>query len=193
MPLSNNKVVLTDGTVIIDLTQDTVQADKLAEGYTAHDKSGALIQGTNTFDSDTSNDTAIASEVLLGKTAHARGSLLTGTMPNNGAVSGTIDDKDTPYTVPAGYHDGSGQVVLDPVEVAKLLPGNIKEGVELFSVVGSYTGEGVSAQSKIATPTFAEQVILPDQDYDYLSQVTVNPITVTYTENSAGGNTVTIG
>lgn len=42
-----NKVVYGD-TTLIDLTADTVTADKLSQGYTAHDKSGALITGTMT-------------------------------------------------------------------------------------------------------------------------------------------------
>lgn len=33
-------------TTLIDLTSDTVTADKLLQGYTAHDRSGALINGT---------------------------------------------------------------------------------------------------------------------------------------------------
>ena len=59
----NNKIVLGDGTVLIDLTQDTITADKLAEGVTAHDKSGAPITGTNTYDADTSDATAVAAEM----------------------------------------------------------------------------------------------------------------------------------
>lgn len=44
--MANNKVQLADGTVLIDLTADTVTADKLMQGYTAHDASGAQITGT---------------------------------------------------------------------------------------------------------------------------------------------------
>lgn len=40
-----NKVIY-DGSAIIDLTSDTVTADKVLTGYTAHDKSGASIVGT---------------------------------------------------------------------------------------------------------------------------------------------------
>ena len=40
-----NKVVV-NGEAIIDLSTDTVTANKLAAGYTAHDKSGAVITGT---------------------------------------------------------------------------------------------------------------------------------------------------
>ena len=42
----NNKVQLSDGTVLIDLTNDTVEADKLLEGFTAHNASGEAITGT---------------------------------------------------------------------------------------------------------------------------------------------------
>lgn len=42
----NSKVQLADGTVLIDLTEDTIAADKLLAGVTAHDKSGAPITGT---------------------------------------------------------------------------------------------------------------------------------------------------
>lgn len=44
--MANNKVELTDGTVLLDLTGDTITADKLVKGYTAHDASGAAIIGT---------------------------------------------------------------------------------------------------------------------------------------------------
>ena len=189
----NSKVVLSDGTVLIDLTSDTVEADKLASGYTAHGADGSLITGTNTFDADTQDANAIASEILVDKTAYVRGNKLTGTMPNNGAVAGELSVLDTHYTVPQGYHDGSGTVAVSATESAKIIPNNIKEGVQILGVTGTYTGEGVTAQSKTADPSFAQQTILPDADYDYLSQVTINAIKVTYTENSAGGYTVTIG
>ena len=43
-----NKVQLADGTSLIDISSDTVTADKLMQGYTAHDRTGALITGTAT-------------------------------------------------------------------------------------------------------------------------------------------------
>lgn len=188
----NNKVVLNNGTVLIDLTADTVAAQYLLSGYTAHDKSGASITGSCTYDADTSDATALASEILSTKTAYVNGVKVTGSMPNNGAVDVELTDL-TPYAVPQGYHDGSGTVGVDSTEQAKIIPGNIKEGVEILGVTGTYTGEDVKAQSKTATPTFSQQTILPDTGYDYLSQVTVSAIAVDYTENAAGGYTVTIG
>ena len=113
-------------------------------------------------------------------------------MPNNGAVSGSIATKNGTYTIPQGYHDGSGSVGLDATEKQKLIAGNIKKDIVLFGITGSYTGEGVSAQAKSATPTTSQQVITPDAGYDYLSQVTVAAIPYVETAN-AYGTTVTIG
>ena len=113
-------------------------------------------------------------------------------MPDNDSISGEISDKDTPYTVPLGYHDGSGTVEIAEAEKAKLIGGNIKQGITILGVSGTYSGESVSAQSKQATPTTQQQVIQPDEGYDYLASVTVLAIPYSETENAAGGKTVTI-
>ena len=72
-----NKVIFGH-TVLVDLTEDTVTADKLLNGVTAHGSSGAQVHGT---------------------------------MANNGAVAASIDGLTvTEYTIPKGYHNGSGKV-----------------------------------------------------------------------------------
>lgn len=187
-----NKVIY-GGNTLIDLTSDTVTASDILTGVTAHDKSGAIITGTCSYDADTSNDTATASEILSGSTAHARGTALTGTMANNGSVTGTISTKAGQYTIPSGYHDGGGKVKISTTEQNKIIASNIKSGVSILGVTGTYSGEAVTAQSKTATPSTSQQVILPDENYDYLSQVTVNAIPYTETLNSAGGYTAEIG
>ena len=189
---NKNKVVY-DGEVLIDLTADTVTPDKLAKGVTAHDKSGATITGTSTKDSDTTDDTAAVAEILKGKTAHARGVQLVGTMPNNGAVTGTISTKAGSYTIPQGYHDGSGKVAISTTEQNKIVAGNIKSGVSILGVTGTYSGASIKAQTKTVTPKFTAQTVQPDSGYDYLSAVTVEKIPYVETENAAGGITVTIG
>lgn len=190
----NSKVVLADGTVLIDLTSDTIDAAHLLATYTAHGANGAPITGTCTFDSDTSDDTAAVGEILSGKTAHARGTQLTGTMPNRGAVTGTISTKAGSYTIPQGYHDGSGKVSISSTEQAKIVAKNIREGITILGVEGTMSGsEGMKPQAREATPSFVQQVIAPETGYNCLSQVTVKPITVTYSDNAAGGQTVTIG
>lgn len=188
-----SKVVLSNGTTLIDLTADTVTAADILDGVTAHGKDGAPITGTCTYDSDTSEDTAAVAEILSGKTAHARGALLTGTMTNNGGVTGTISTKAGQYTVPQGYHDGSGKVSIASAEQAKIIAGNIKSGVQILGVTGTYSGEAITAQTKSATPSWSQQTIQPDNGYDYLSAVTVAAIPIAYSDNSAGGQTVTIG
>ena len=188
-----NKVVLSSGETLIDLSGDTADAAHVLKGSTFHDKSGAPKTGTCTYDSDTSDDTVAVSEMLVGKTAHARGVKITGTMPDNGAVSGSIATKDGQYTVPQGFHDGSGKVGIASAEKSKLIPGNIKSGVEVLGVTGSYSGESINAQTKSVTPSFTQQVVQPDDGYDYLSTVTVAAIPVAYADNAAGGRTVTIG
>lgn len=191
--MPNSKIVV-DGDVLLDLTADTVEAGKLAKGVTAHDKAGNQITGTNTNDVDSSNLTATAAEILEGKTAAAGGQVLTGTMPNNGAVNKTISSVDDVITIPIGFHDGSGTVKISDTEKAKLTPENIRQGVVVMDVEGTYSGAGeVTAQAKEVTPTFEAQTVLPDEGYNYLTQVKVKPIPVTRTENAAGGITVTIG
>lgn len=187
-----NKYVV-NGVVELDLTGDTIEAGDLAYGKTAHDRTGAPITGSSTKDSDTSDATAQAGEILAGETAYVAGQKVTGSMPNIGSQSGTISTKDGTVGIQQGYHDGGGSVGLDSTERAKVIPGNIKAGIELLGVTGDYTGEGVTAQSKNATPTFAQQTILPDSGYDYLSQVVVAAIPVTRQDNAQGGVTVTIG
>lgn len=188
-----NKVVY-GGTVLIDLTGDTVTADKVLTGYTAHDKSGEIITGICNYDVNSEDATVAVAEILSGKTAYARGSKITGTMPNNGAVTKTISTKTQEVSITQGYHDGSGKVSISSTEQAKIIPTNIRDGVTILGVTGTMSGtEGARAQAKTVTPTTAVQNVLPDDGYNYLSQVTVNAIPYVESDNSAGGTTVTIG
>lgn len=186
-----NKIIY-GGNILIDLTGDTVTASDLRYGVIAHNNAGDTITGTSTKDSDTSDATARASEILYSKTAYVNGNKLTGTMPNRGAVTGTISTLSGQYTIQNGYHDGSGKVSISSTERAKLIASNIKSGISILGVTGTYSGEAVTAQAKTATPTTTSQTILPDEGYDYLSQVTVNAIPYVETANTYG-TTVTIG
>lgn len=237
-----NKVIY-GGKTLIDLTSDTVESNKMLEGTTAHDKSGAVVEGsipsketktyvptttdqviengqylsgaqtikgdvnlvaekikggttifgvTGTFTNDA---TALATEILSGKTAYKSGEKITGTMVNNGAKNGTIANKTTAYTIPQGYHDGGGKVTIDANEQAKIIGENIRQGITILGVEGTMSGtEDAKAQAKEVTPSTKQQVVLPDttSGYNYLSQVTVLPIPYVETDNDYG-TTITIG
>ncbi len=188
----NSKIVFY-GEALMDLTGDNVTADKLLAGTTAHDKTGAQVTGTCTFDADTKDATATAAEILTGKTAYKNGQKVTGTMPNKGAVALKVTQKGTPVSIPAGYHDGSGTAGIADTEEAKLIAGNIKSGVEILGVTGTYAGELVNGQKKTVTPAKAQFSVLPDEGYDHLTEVVVNGVPIAYADNPAGGQTVTIG
>lgn len=187
-----NKIIY-GGQTLIDLTSDTATASTVLAGQTFHDKSGAIVVGECTYDSDTSEDTATAAEILSTKTAHARGSQLTGTMPNRGSVKGTISTATGKYTIPQGYHDGSGTVQIDSTETSKIIASNIREGITILGVTGTMSGtEDVTAESPSVTPSTTVQTVTPSTGYNYLAQVTVLAIPYQETDNSAGGITVTI-
>ena len=191
---SYNSKVIFNGEVLIDLTGDTVVADKLLKGITAHGKDGAPVTGTCDWDAATGDATAAAAEILSGKTAYVKGKKVSGTMPNRGAVAGKISTKAGAYTVPQGYHDGSGKVTIDSTEQAKLIPTNIREGVTVLGVEGTMSGsEDMKPQSKSVTPKASAQTVLPDEDYNCLSQVEVAAIPYAVSDNTSGGKTVTIG
>ena len=85
---------------------------------------------------DTTGATAAAENILSGKTAFGAAGSVSGSMANNGAVAGSIATVAGTYTVPAGYHNGSGKVSIATDEQAKLVTGNIKAGVTVLGVSG---------------------------------------------------------
>lgn len=185
--------VIYGGKTLIDLTGDSVTRETLLVGSTAHGMNGEPIEGGCTFDADTSDATLKSAEALDGTISYGRGSKIVGTMPNNGGINKVISVKGEEIAIPQGYHDGSGKVGIDPVELSKIIEQNIKKDIILFGVRGSLEPSSeVTAQIKTVTPSTTEQVVLPDEGTDYLSQVTVAAIPYVETENSAGGITVTI-
>lgn len=190
-----NKIIY-GGNVLIDLTQDDVTAADVQSGKKFHLPSGATATGTNTYDADTKDATAVAAEILSGKTAYKNGTKLTGTMPNRGAVTGSISTVAGEYTIPQGYHDGSGKVSIIATEQAKLIATNIREGITILGVTGTMSSsEGVQATSVSITPYTTAQTIVPSDlgDYNSITQINVAAIAYSESDNAAGGVTVTIG
>ena len=120
-----NKIIY-GGEVLIDLTQDDVTVADVQSGKKFHLPSGATATGTSTKDADTRDATAVASEILIDKTAYKNGSKLTGTMPNRGQQTGNITTKAGTVTIQQGYHDGSGTVGISSTEQTKIIATNIR-------------------------------------------------------------------
>lgn len=187
-----NKVIY-GGNTLIDITDTTAVADKVLEGFYFYGRDGVKYEGTSTYNADTSDATAVAADILTGSSAYVNGNKINGTMVNNGAVTGTITTKAQQYTIPVGYHDGSGKVGIATAEQNKLIASNIKAGITILGIQGDYSGEAVAVEAnKNATPTASQQIITPSSGYDYLAQVTVAAIPYVETANTYG-TTVTIG
>lgn len=187
-----NKVVYA-GETLVDLTSDTAVASDVQSGKYFHLATGERVQGSCTYDADTSDATAAASEILATKTAYVNGNKITGSMPNNGGNNVTVTSK-SGTTIPAGYYDGSGKAQIDSTSATNLVAANVRQGVTILGIEGTMSGsEDVHAQTKTVTPSASQQTVTPDSPtYNYLTSVTVNAIPVTRTDNPQGGVTVVI-
>lgn len=85
---------------------------------------------------------ATAADVLSGKTfSNASGNNLTGSMPNRGAVNQTITTQGGQYTIPAGYHNGSGKVTATLSNIGGFGVLDIDTGVVSVSSTGTIRTE----------------------------------------------------
>lgn len=193
MPNQYANKVIFGGNTIIDLTSDTAEAADVQAGKYFHLKSGERVQGSCTYDADTSDANASASEILSGQTAYVNGVKITGQMPNNGGNNVTITTK-AGSNIPTGFYDGSGVAAIDSTSANNLIASNIRQSVTILGITGSMSGsENVHAQSKSVTPTAAGFNVTPDSPtYNYLTSVSVAAIPYVETDNAAGGKTVTI-
>lgn len=87
-------------------------AGNIRNGVKIFNVTGSYAGSSSSGGTDTSDADATAANILSGKTAYVNGSKLTGTMTNNGAVSKTMTANGS-YTIPAGYHNGSGKVTVN--------------------------------------------------------------------------------
>ena len=72
-----------------------------------------------------------------------------GEMPNRGAVSGEISTASGSYSIQNGYHNGEGTVQIKNSERTKIIPSNIKSGIEILGVAGSFTSDANATTSQL--------------------------------------------
>ncbi len=103
------------------------------------------ITGSNN-NMDTSGADAGAGDVLAGKKAGVKGSLITGTMPNKGAWTGATTGNGN-VTIPAGYHNGQGHVSGAGAYNAGVSAADGRVNADSANYKGGYNA-GVSATKK---------------------------------------------
>lgn len=193
---SSEVVKRPDGTTVeaslVEL-KTSVSNGKSAVASAITDK-GVSTSATATFDTmasniskipqlDTSDATAAASQILTGYSAYVKGSKINGSMTNNGAVSKSITPSTSSqsYTIPAGYHNGSGKVTVAAAPTS-LIDGdataaNVLAGKTFF--VDSYTkktGNMTNQGAKTSTLNCGGSYTIPAGYHNGSGKITANSL-----------------
>lgn len=115
---------------------------------------------------------------------------------DNGAVSQKLDTTTGSYTIPAGYHNGSGTVSIDLEEKTVTANGVVTPTAgKVLSKITVNVQNAPTLQEKTAVPSKSLQEILPDEGYDGLSKVRVEAIPASYADitgvTAAAGDVLT--
>lgn len=136
------------GTVkIADAEKAKIIPANIKKGVTILGQTGTCEAGTTTSGTDTTDATASASDIRSGKTAYVNGRKLTGTIPNQAAQ--TITPGTTDKTISSGKYLSGTQTIKGD---SKLVASNIKSGISIFGVTGTYTGSSSGSSSGSGLP-----------------------------------------
>lgn len=119
----------------------------------------SIKTATSSGGTDTSDATVNASDVLENKIAYGASGRIVGSMKNNGSQTINVSSANTSYTISKGYHNGSGSVQISSAEVSKLVSSNIKRGITILGVTGSYQGSTSSSGIQVKTGTTSSPTI----------------------------------
>ena len=141
-----------DGKGTVNVTVETKSATPTKEEQTVTPTEGSLLSSVTVGAIpaeyvDTTDGTATAAQILTGRTAYVAGEKVTGTMPNNSPAATVLDTETASYTIPAGYHDGTGSVSLS-LETKSATPTKAQQTIEPSEgkVLSSVTVEAIPAQ-----------------------------------------------
>ncbi|WP_430217143.1 tail fiber protein [Paenibacillus humicus] len=111
-----------------------VVAALVAKGISASTSESwdSLITKLNSIVKATGN--ASAAQLLNGYTASNANGSITGGMPDRGAVTSTITMQGGQYTIPAGYHNGTGKITAS---FANLIAGNVRKDINIGGILGT--------------------------------------------------------
>lgn len=194
-----------NGSGQVKITLETKSATPTTSSQTITPTSGKVLSQVTvnaipTNYADTTDDDAVAADILSGKVAHSYNSTtgasvaVTGTMTNNGAVSKTLDatSNNQSYTVPAGYHNGSGTVSI-VLETKSATPSTSSQNITPTSgkVLSKVTVAAIPAQYGDTTgDTATAAYVLAGYKAHTISNGSATQITGSMTNNGAISGTI---
>ena len=95
---------------------------------------------------------ALPEELLINKKATTDTGQIVGRMPDNGAVDITIENNDSEYIIPKGYHNGLGKVKAILTNLAASV---IKAGVTVGGIIGTFTSDATATAAQIMSGQIA--------------------------------------